>query len=41
MVKDSITFDKLKKVLKTDFSKPYTLKDFFEVYYSDKLTQAK
>ena len=29
MVKDSVTFDKLKKFLKTDFSKPYTLKEFF------------
>jgi hypothetical protein len=29
MVKDSITFDKLKKMLKNDFGKPLTLKEFF------------
>lgn len=41
MVKDSITFDKLKKHLKSDFGKPLTLKDFFEVYFRDGLAEAK
>ena len=41
MVKDSVTFDKLKKFLKTDFSKPYTLKEFFEIYFGDHLSSAK
>jgi phosphatidylinositol 4-kinase len=29
MVKDSVTFDSLKKTLKTDFPAALTLKDFF------------
>lgn len=37
MVKDSITFDKLKKQLKSDFGRPFSLKEFFEVYYSENL----
>jgi hypothetical protein len=37
MVKDSITFDKLKKQLKNGFGKPLTLKEFFEINFSDKL----
>lgn len=41
MVKDSVTFDKLKKVLKTDFSRPYTLKEFFEIYFTENLADAK
>lgn len=41
MVKDSVTFDKLKKFLKTEFSKPYVLKDFFEMYFADDLPKAK
>ena len=41
MVKFSITFDKLKKYLKSDFGKPLTLKDFFEVYFRDGLSEAK
>ena len=41
MVKDSVTFDKLKKVLKTDFSRPYTLKEFFEIYFNENLAGAK
>jgi phosphatidylinositol 4-kinase B len=41
MVKDSITFDKLKKHLKNDFGKPLTLKDFFEIYFADNLSKAK
>ena len=41
MVKDSITFDKLKRILRNDFGKPLLLKDFFELYFQDKLSQAK
>jgi hypothetical protein len=41
MVKDSITFDKLKKHLKNDFEKALSLKDFFELYHADNLKQAK
>ena len=41
MVKDSVTFDKLKKILKTDFSRSYTLKEFFEIYYNETLSVAK
>jgi phosphatidylinositol kinase/protein kinase (PI-3 family) len=41
MVKDSVTFDKLKKVLKTDFSRPYALKEFFEMYFIENLPAAK
>ena len=41
MVKDSITFDKLKKHLKNDFGRPYSLKEFFEIYYGDRLGEAK
>lgn len=37
MVKDSITLDKLKKQLKSDFGRPFSLKEFFEVYYSENL----
>jgi len=29
MVKDSVTFDQLKKTLKTEFPSALTLKDFF------------
>jgi phosphatidylinositol 4-kinase len=41
MVKDSITFDKLKKHLKNDFGKQLTLKEFFEVYFGERLAEAK
>ena len=41
MVKDSITFDKLKKYLKNDFGRQLSLKDFFETFYADKLLNAK
>lgn len=41
MVKDSVTFDKLKKFLKTEFSRPYSLKDFFEMYFGEELSKAK
>lgn len=41
MVKDSITLDKLKKQLKSDFGRPFSLKEFFEVYYSENLAEAK
>jgi phosphatidylinositol kinase/protein kinase (PI-3 family) len=37
MVKDSITFDKLKKHLKNDFGKQLTLKECFELYFVDDL----
>ncbi len=37
MVKDSVTFDSLKKTLKTDFPAALTLKDFFEIFYEDNL----
>ena len=40
-MKDSITFDKLKKHMKSDFGKLLTLKDFFEVYFRDGLSEAK
>lgn len=41
MVKDSITFDKLKKQLKNGMGKPLTLKEFFEINFSDRLAEAK
>lgn len=41
MVRESTTFDSLKKKLKTDFPKPLSLKEFFELYYSENLAQAK
>lgn len=41
MVKDSVTFDKLKKHLKTEFGKPLTLKEFFELKFQYNLNQAK
>jgi phosphatidylinositol 4-kinase len=41
MVKDSVTFDSLKKTLKTEFPAALTLKDFFEIFYEDNLVQAK
>lgn len=34
MVKDSITFDNLKKRLKTDFGKQIGLKEYFELYFA-------
>lgn len=41
MVKDAVTLDKLKKQLKSDFGRPFSLKEFFEVYYSESLAEAK
>lgn len=41
MVRDSVTFDKLKKHLKNDFGKPLSLKDFFEIYFNNNLNEAK
>lgn len=41
MVKDAITLDKLKKHIKNDFPKPLTLKEFFEIYFGERLSQAK
>ena len=41
MVKDAITFDFLKKKLRTEFPKPMTLKKFFEIYFMDNLAKAK
>lgn len=41
MVKDSVTFDSLKKTLKTQFPAALTLKDFFEIFYEDNLVEAK
>lgn len=41
MVKDSVTFDHLKKTLKTVFPSSLSLKDFFEIYFEDKLIEAK
>lgn len=34
MVKDSITFDNLKKRLKTDFGNQIGLKEYFELYFA-------
>ena len=41
MVKDSVTFDKLKKHLKSDYAKPLILKEFFQVYFAENLAEAK
>jgi phosphatidylinositol 4-kinase len=41
MVKDSVTFDKLKKFIKNNFVKTFTLKNFFEMYFNDNLPKAK
>ena len=41
MVRESVTFDSLKKKLRTEFPKPLSLKEFFELYYSENLAQAK
>ena len=41
MVKDSITFDKLIKNLKNDFGRPYSLKEFFQIYFGENLGEAK
>lgn len=41
MVKDSVTFDQLKKTLKTEFPSALTLKDFFEIFYLNDLVEAK
>ena len=41
MVRDSITFDSLKKKLKNDFPKPMSLKEFFEAYYGNNIIKAK
>ncbi len=41
MVKDSVTFDKLQKTLKTSFPTKLTLRQFFQIYFGDNLTNAK
>jgi phosphatidylinositol kinase/protein kinase (PI-3 family) len=41
MVRDSITFDKLKKHLKSDFGRQLSLKEFFEIYFGERLSEAK
>lgn len=41
MVRDAITFDKLKKQLKSDLGKTLTLKECFELYFPDNLPEAK
>ena len=41
MIKDSVTFNKLHKTLQTSFPGKLDLKSFFEIYYSDKLEEAK
>ncbi len=41
MVKDSVTFDNLKKTLKTEFPSALTLTDFFQFFYEENLLQAK